>query len=219
MIGLPKSTVFRILHTLEAENMIFQDPESGKYLLSYEITHLGEVAGSSHLLTRVAAPIMTELAEQVGQTSNLHIIEGFQRRCIHQVIGPNFVRRFSYTGAIAPLCYGSAGKVLLAFSSDEFQKNYFQYLRTNSDFEAVNSIAKLQDNLCLIKEKGYAISKEEREVGAASISAPIFDFHLDKITACITISGPSTMFTKEYELTSTPLVKKAAKNISVKLGY
>ena len=69
-----------------------------------------------------------------------------------------------------------------------------------------------------IRKNGHAISFEERILGSASVAAPILDYK-GKVVASLSISGPTTRFTKKKIPVLISLVKKAAQKISVSLGY
>ena len=69
-----------------------------------------------------------------------------------------------------------------------------------------------------IQKNGYAISIEERILGSASVAAPILDYE-GKVVASLSISGPTTRFTKKKVPMLVSLVKEAAQKISVSLGY
>ena len=111
-VDLPKSTVHRILYTLEKGNFIEQDQIKGNYRLSFQIVRLGTVALEGFDLRKAALPIMKWLSETTGQTSNLYIIRNKQRLCIEQAPGTHYIRRYSFLGGLFPLYCGSGGKVL-----------------------------------------------------------------------------------------------------------
>ena len=92
-VGLPKSTVHRLITSLEQAHFIEQDTETGKYSLGFEIIRLGKQARVNKALCRMIHPELATLAAQTGQTSNLYIIHGYNRLCIDQVEGSEYVRR------------------------------------------------------------------------------------------------------------------------------
>ncbi len=115
-VSLPKSTVHRIITSLERENFLEQDKPGGDYRLSHEIIRLSAVALETNSLGKIARPEMQWLSDQTQQTSNLYVVKGYHRICIEQVQGPHYVRRYSYLGALLPRYRGASGKVLLAFA-------------------------------------------------------------------------------------------------------
>lgn len=69
-----------------------------------------------------------------------------------------------------------------------------------------------------IRNEGIGIEVEENEPGVTCIAAPIFD-NQKKITAAVSISGPSIRMTKERIAEIKPIIKDIGKKISKRLGY
>ena len=82
----------------------------------------------------------------------------------------------------------------------------------------ITNPVRLKGHLAEIREKGYAISFEERVLGSTSIAAPILDYKSNAI-ASISISGPINRFTKEKIPKFVSLIKESAEEISKRLGY
>jgi DNA-binding IclR family transcriptional regulator len=59
------------------------------------------------------------------------------------------------------------------------------------------------------REAGFATSVEEREEGAAAVSAPVFD-RSHRLVAALAISGPSNRLTAEKMKQDAPLIMEAA---------
>jgi IclR family KDG regulon transcriptional repressor len=77
----------------------------------------------------------------------------------------------------------------------------------------------LKKHLATVAEQGYAVDNEELDSGVRCVSAPIRDY-TRRIIGAVSISGPSMRFSDErVEKELIPLVKKAAEEISSKLGY
>lgn len=69
-----------------------------------------------------------------------------------------------------------------------------------------------------IKSQGFGTEVEENEQGITCIAAPIFD-NLKKITAAVSISGPSTRMSEERLTEIRPILIDIGKKISNRLGY
>ena len=191
--GLPKTTTYRILTTLEKRNIVVLDSRTGKYRLGYEIIKMGSIARAGNSLQRAAHEDMERLSLETQQTCNLYIREGFERLCVDQVEGTQYVKRFSYLGARHPL-YCGAGKLLLAYAEQ------------------------LKAELRQILRDGYSVTKGERDPMTAMVSVPLYDY-TQKVVASITISGPVYLFTDENVKLYRSKLLQAAENISRKLGY
>lgn len=215
---LPKTTAYRILSTLEQRNLIVFDAQQGKYRLGYEFIRMGSVAQAGNSLPRVSRASMEWVTEQTGQTCNLYIRDGIERRCIAQIEGTEYVRRLSFLGAKYPL-YCGAGKLLLAFSNPAFREMYFHTVRLERYTEnTVMDKDKLLRELDEIRAAGYSVTRGERDALTAMVAVPIFDY-TGGVVAAITVSGPVYLFTEENVQQYRACLTEAASRISSKLGY
>jgi DNA-binding IclR family transcriptional regulator len=69
-----------------------------------------------------------------------------------------------------------------------------------------------------IRDKGYAVSRGEREPDAFSVTAPIWDAS-GKAVASISISGPNFRLTDKQLKKNIQEILTASKEISYRLGY
>lgn len=212
--GLPKPTVFRLLVPLEQYHFIKRDEKSQTYSLGIELFQLGQIVQSDLELRRVALPVMEELCEKTGETININILQGKERVCIEKIEGKHGLRQFVEVGKSMTLFRGASGKVLLAFLPKEHQleiiKDAEEYLGTD--------VAALRSRLEQIKSDGYAVSYDERVLGAAAVSVPIVN-HAGKLVGGLTVSGATVRMTADKAQEYVRLAVDAAKRISKMLGY
>jgi len=218
-LNLHKSTIHRILVTLEDEGIIAKDQVSQKYRLGIKLFELGYIVKEHIEIRNYALPIMRELAQKTEESIDLNIILDEKRVSIEKIESLHDVRRVIQLGKSLPLYCGGSGKALLAFLPDEeidkiIQKERLIPLGPNTITEPI----KLKECLKEIRRKGYAISFEERVLGSTSIGVPILDYN-GRVAASLSISGPITRFTKQKITTFISLAKQAAREISVSLGY
>lgn len=77
----------------------------------------------------------------------------------------------------------------------------------------------MKKQLRRVVEDGYAIDDEELDVGVRCVSAPIRDY-TRRIIGAVSISGPSMRLSLErIDKELVPLAKRAAEEISAKLGF
>ena len=217
-IGLPKTTVYRILTTLEQQGFLVVDSTTGKYQLGYEMIKLGAIAQETNNLNSVAKDEMAAVCSYTQQTCNIYIREGYERLCIAQIAGSQYVRRHSYLGARHPL-YCGAGKLLLAYTSDEFQEEYFKHVVLERFTEKTTTDKdELKKDLLKIRKEGYSVTLGERDEATAMVAMPLFDY-TNKCVAAITISGPVYYFTDENIEKYIACLRQASEKISQRLGY
>lgn len=211
-IHLPKSTVFRIIQSLEKAGYLVRMDDL-KYCLSFRFTRLAGLVRSTLDIREISRPIMSELAEKTKETVAIHTVMGRNRVCIDsmasQVSGLRYVAQ---PGEQIPLQAGSASKTLLAFMAPSQLTPILPAIarvskRTQSD---------LQAEFAKIRDQGYAVSHGERLLGLSAISAPIRGIE-DAVRYVLTINGPSVRM-QSQEKDFIKLVRKAATDISRQYG-
>ncbi|GAA1470782.1 IclR family transcriptional regulator [Corynebacterium felinum] len=176
---LPRATAHRLATALETHHILTRTSE-GKWTIGAVLTSLG--AGSSTKLIDAATPIMAELMDTTGESVQLYQLAGATRVCIAAQEPASGLQNTVPVGTRLPLSAGSAAKIFLAYSSPALRDSI---LSDNPQFT--------QEDLDRARENGWAESVSEREVGLASITAPIFDAE-GLFVAALSISGPAERF-------------------------
>lgn len=109
--GLPRATAHRLAMALEGHGVLRRDLE-GRFELGYALVALGQAAQSRFSLVDTARPILAELRDETGESVQLFVKEGEQRRCLLSLETPHGLRWIVPEGALFPLDAGSAGRVL-----------------------------------------------------------------------------------------------------------
>lgn len=113
---LYKSTVLRMLASLEHANLVYRLPD-GRYALGAEIARLHQVFSASFSLESVVMPVLRELVDSTQESAAFYVRQGSsQRLCLYRVHSPRPVRDHLQPGDLLPLDRGAGGRVLLAFS-------------------------------------------------------------------------------------------------------
>ncbi|MFC0212283.1 IclR family transcriptional regulator [Paenibacillus chartarius] len=211
-IHLPKSTISRLLNTLKSKNYIEQDMHTQKYRLGFRLFDLGNVYSTGMDLRRLAYPLMKSLNQTTSETVNLNIVDRGERVCIEKIESPHHIRNFIKVGERNSLCFGAAGKTLLAF----LPKVEAEYLIGRENFD-VEKKTELMKELEKIRLHGYCISSGNRIEGALAISAPIFD-STGQLVAGVSLSGPIERLSSKTDILTRELCE-TAKKISLRLGY
>ncbi|WP_134685956.1 IclR family transcriptional regulator [Brevibacillus migulae] len=204
-ISLHKSTVHRLLATLESRGFVLRDADTDKYRLGFRLWELSANLGHSDDLPTVLLPEMERLRDLLEETISLYVRDGKERIRIQAVQSNQPVRRVAPIGARMPLAVGASSKVLVAYADHSFLQ---ELLHDSSWPETVDRDSFLEQ-LEQIREHGYATSVEEREIGAAAIAAPIFN-RSGKLVAALAVSGPSNRLTEEQmQKFAAPIIEAA----------
>ena len=214
-IELPKSTVSRILSTLEFEGFIVRDPDTQKYKLGHTIYLLGLIARESMDIRTISLPFMEKMTKLTDETSNLYILENNDRVCIAQIESPMPIKQLVKVGERFPIWAGATGKSILAQLDESIWYDMIKELKQFTDRTVVNPEAFINE-LKQIKENGYSLSLGEKFHEVGCIAAPIFNE--SGVFGCISISGPVYRFPDDI-VNYANLVTDAAQNISYRLGH
>ncbi len=218
-LGFSPATVQRILQTLKSYDFVRQDPVTRQYFIGNIFYRFIETLNNSNTLTAVGRKFMMDVTVQTLETVHLNIIEGNLRICIDSIESSKVLKAGMPIGNQSPLYAGASAKCLLAFSSDEFKKHYFNTIKLLPVTE--NTIVdpeELQAEINKIKRQGYAISLGERTPGLGSLSAPVFDYK-GSIQASLSLAIPEIRIKQEDHLSNCiHILTSAANSFSKALG-
>lgn len=190
-LGTHKSTVARVLATLEARGLVEQDGERGRYRLAYGVVELARgVVSRRPELALLARSICERLAEQTGETVNLAVVEDDAVVSIDQVLGTATVRSVNWVGQRTPLHATAAGKVLLAFGEAAWRDRVLASELQRFTPATIVDREGLARALEEVRRRGYSSTRDEHEPGLSAVGAPIRAID-GSVIAAVTVSGPS----------------------------
>lgn len=210
-IGLPKSTTFRIVQSLEKAGYLIR-MENHKYCLSFWFTRLAGLVQSTLDIRQIARPIMIELGAEVGETVTLNTLRGQYRVCLDVVETSSLLRSNTSAGAQVRLVDGATAKMLMAHMPENALNKALNYATKVAKRAKAQYLAELKR----IRAQDMAVTHGERAVGLTAVSAPIRDAN-GEVKYCLTIAGPTARMEPATE-TYVRAVTRAAKNISRRLG-
>lgn len=196
-IGVHKTTVLRLLRTLEAERFVRRE-DRHQYSLGSRLFELGSVALEHHRIRDVALPHLHRLGEATGgQTVHLAAFENTGAVYIAKVDSTTAVRMYSRVGLPAPLHATAVGKVLAselapgalerALAATTFKPFTARTIVTPEDY---------RQELELVRDRGWASDWEEHEGFINCIAAPVRD-GTERIVAAVSVSVPEVIMDRE----------------------
>jgi IclR family acetate operon transcriptional repressor len=217
-LGVHKSTVFRLLSTLESRGLVDQHGARGRYQLGHGVLQLAERATRMDDLALLSRPVCVQLADVVRETVNLVVRDGAAVISIAQVIGAPTITSVNWVGRRNPMHATSAGKVFLAhMGTGQLEDLLAERLESYTPHTIVDRAA-LEQQLALVRERGWASTVEEQEIGLAAVAAPIRSLD-GEVIAAITASGPTFRINDESLPGVAEHVVAAAAEISQRHGY
>lgn len=217
-IGLNASTVHRLLNTLLEQGFVRQDSESKKYLLGAQCLRLGYAALSHFDIRDESVAQLRKLSEEVKESANLALLTGDEATYVAQVPATRSVQMFTQLGSHVPLHCTGVGKVILANLPESAVSELLDGKLIAYTDATITDKAQLAAELEAVRQRGYAIDDEEREIGVRCVSAPVFRADGEVIGA-VSISGPSARVSPERDEELSQHVVETASAISRKLGY
>ncbi|MGB4588773.1 MAG: IclR family transcriptional regulator [Clostridiaceae bacterium] len=216
--GLSKSTVHRLLNTLSENGYVKQSEESGKYLLTMKLFHLGSKNVEKMDILKLSRPYLEKLRDLSSEVVHLVLRDGNEIVYIDKVESENTIRMYSNIGKKGTLYSTSVGKAIMAYHSDEEIRKIWESLKieklteyTLTDFNA------FMKEINEIRKVGYAMDREENELGVKCLGAAILDY-TKKPIAAISVSGPIQRMTDEKVSVLVRNILETKKLVSKELG-
>lgn len=217
-LHIHKSTVFRLLTTLEARGMVEQHAGTQKYRLGFAVVRLASSVRATVDLTRYARPICDRLSEATGEVVTLSVLEGDEVVNIDQVNITTSVVSVNWLGSRTALHTTSNGKVFLAYLPPAVQEEALSGELFPATPHTITDPEVLREQLAVIRERGYAYTIQELEPGLNAAAAPVRGPD-GTVLAAVCVSGPAFRVTADRLPDLGKLVAEAAEDISRRLGF
>ena len=218
-LDLHKSTVSRLLSTLERRGLVEQDRESGHFRLGVGIIRLAQSAERTLDLRAIALPEMEALAKATHETVSLEVFDGVAAAvAICQIDGPNLTPMPDITGRPVAMHAIASGKVLLASLPERTvlsiaRRGLVRYTsRTLTDPRA------LLEELATIRRRGFAVAIGEWDERLTAAAVPICDAR-GSVIATVVVWGAAARVTPGTLPALVTAARSTAQQISTKLGW
>jgi IclR family acetate operon transcriptional repressor len=214
--GLPKSTVSRLLATLEQLEAVERDAANA-FTIGRGIVALAARVPHADTLAAIARPYLQELNERIGETVALALPEGDYAVVVDQISSRHAIQVRDWTGQRIEMYVLSTGRVFLAERSREALDRYLAAPLARYTSQTIVDPDELRAALDQVRTHGYAWIFEEYEVGLNAMAAPIRD-RSSRAVAAVNVFGPAFRFPAEGQYEQiTRLVVATAKTITGRL--
>jgi DNA-binding IclR family transcriptional regulator len=215
--GLPKSTVSRILLTLEQLEMVERAPQGRGFKIGRGLIALVAHIPHAENLVALARPYLQMLHEATGETVALTLPEGDHAYVAAQINSDHAIQVRDWTGIRIPMYAQSSGRVFLAERNSSQLERYLAKTRTAYTAKTRTTPNQLRAMLADVRAQGYAWVSGEFEDGLTAVAAPVRDV-LGKVIATVSIFGPSFRFPKTRQHRAvTRLIVDIAERFSARL--
>lgn len=214
-----KSTVHRLLSTLEKHRYVKKVNNDGVYQLGLKFLEMNETVIENLDIVELAHPILEKLTNKVSDITHLAMLENFELIYIDKVENKSIIRIYSQTGKRGPLHCTGVGKAIAAYFSEHKLELFLNRTElkkfTQSTFTSKEAF---KNELKKIRVEGYSIDNEEHEEGIRCVAVPVFD-HLGEVNYAISVTGTINRMTNQHVEEIIPLLKESAYEISQQIGY
>ena len=217
-LDIHKSTASRLAATLTMGGYLRSGRGGRGYELGARIARLGQLTAGDVDVAEVATPHLRALAEEVGETCHLGILDGPDAVTIAVAEGPHSMRMHAQVGKRSPAYLTAMGKSLLAFDDpaavrERFGEREFQHPTAH----AVRDVTDLLAQLGVVRDRGYAIDDEELEIGLRCVAAPIVGVS-GAVVGSVTASCAASRVSREQIHWLAPRVIACAATINAEIG-
>jgi len=185
-VGEPRSSVYRLIATLEDMGFVEPGPRGG-HQLGLRLFTLGKLVASRLAIIPLARPAMQGLAARTGESAFLMVRDGPRAVCLERVDGSRVRSLAVDVGARVPLHVGAGPLALLAFAGDEALEHALAEAVEPTGDAAVDP-GELRQTVTEVGERGYAISDGDPVPGMAEVGAPVRDA-AGEVVAALALSG------------------------------
>jgi DNA-binding IclR family transcriptional regulator len=189
-LGLAKPTVHGLLRTLEAHELVAQDPETGKYSLGPGVLQLGNAYLDGSELRVRSLRWAESLARQAGEAVWVATLSGSRVIVLHHVFRPDDTVQILEVGATIPWHACALGQAIVARLPAAQRAAAFTADLAPLTGRTKTTRQALTRTLAQVRAAGYAVENEEATVGDAGIAAPILGRD-DVVAGAIGVVGPA----------------------------
>lgn len=220
--GMPAAKAHRYLVSFMRMGLVEQDANTGRYDLGGFSLELGLASLARLDPVRLAAPILEDLCERIGETVALAMWGNHGATCVRWIEAGGPITVTLRTGVVLPLSTSATGRAFAAFYRSTYLKKMLDAeLRATAETtrSTLAAVAReLEIQLEEIRQHGIARAGGSLTPGINGFSAPVFD-HTGRMVAAITSLGTTGHFDMAWDSPLAEHIKEAAASLSKRLGY
>lgn len=214
--GLPSSTCQRLVLDLVLEGFLDRDNDS--YRIGIGLVRWATPGTFGMDIVRLVKPVLQDLRDETGESACFYIRDGLFRTVVGVAPTRHVVMRPFMVGMVMPLHAGAPGKVFLAFDPEARNALVQAAELTKYTPDTPDTPDNLDGQAATTRSLGYYAAFGERNVGAGSISEPVFN-HIGELAGALGLGFPTQRVTPADADRLGPIVAKAAAAASDRLGY
>jgi DNA-binding IclR family transcriptional regulator len=213
-VGVAKSTAHRTCAVLSDRGLI-DHTAAGRYRLGLRFVEYGHLATERTAVRDHGLPLLVELRNAVGETVQIGVPAGADVVYVERVEGRHALR-YATNARRAPVHRSSAGKALAAFHPAMAEARLAAGLPPSTGYTIVVPDVFVAE-LARVRERGYARSVDETEIGMSSLAVPVRVPHDGPVVAAISMIGPTARVVGEHEAHHAGVLQAGARKLSASI--
>lgn len=182
-LGRPMGQLFRMLVVLQQRGYVAYQADSERYELTLKLFEIAHGLGPVRRLNLVAAPLMKQLSQDIGQSCHLVIYYAGKRHVVVQQNAPSARVLSVRLGAEAPLCDSCSGHILLAFAEDADREEMLKAIPSSHRKPSAQALRNIIER---VGTDGSECIPSAQIQGVQDIGYPVFD-HGGRIAAALVV--------------------------------
>lgn len=199
-VKINKSTVHRLLGTLEKKRFVQRDPVTGNYRLGIRILQMTYLTREKYDLRRLAQPYLQQLSEKYRENINLAVLDETEVIYVEVIESPQRIKLAATPGQRLPAFSTASGKSILAFLPEADVQKLLKRGLPRYTARTIINMAEMTKDFTKARQQGFAISEQEFEEGINAVATPILDPGGTPIGS-ISVAGPAARLPRDYMLT------------------
>jgi DNA-binding IclR family transcriptional regulator len=210
--GLPESTLFRVLLTLEKHGYLKQAVD-GTYQLAPKL-RFGWLVEQGNILRDKVHPVLERLAQRFNETASMAYLYDDRIQVLDSIETFHEIRMSNRVGRVLPPHCSALGKAITAFQDRALAEQIVEiYGLSRRTEHTITDRSRLFDEFAEIRKSGISCDREESIMGGICYSAPILPAG-KPVVAAISLSTPIVRMTAERDEQTRKAVLAAAASLS-----
>ena len=218
---VPKSTMFRILYTLQQNFIIVEDRDRRLFTLGMKLLDWGNAALAKIDLKTIAHPHLVTLAHETRESFYLGLLDHDEVILVDHVDTPEIWKMVTRLGLRSPFHCTAIGLILASdMKSEQVDVMIERHGLKKYTPKTITNEAKLKKRLEEVKKLGYAVADGEYKPDLCAVAVPILD-HSRRVAASLMTAIPSDRMNRDRNLVPNlvAVLKLEAALISKRLGF
>jgi DNA-binding IclR family transcriptional regulator len=188
--GLPRSTTHRTAGQLIRLGWL--EKPHDRYRIGSRLFEIASLAPIRLELREAVLPFLQDLHQATKITVQLGVLDGSQILVVEKISGHRPMPMLSQTGGMIPAHCSALGRAILAYSEpDVIDKVLAGPLAARTPRTLTSPVAIMRE-LAAVPDTGWAVEREEGNIGVSCVAAPIFG-PLGDVAAALSVTGPSQL--------------------------